>query len=29
MIIVDNIFVISDVSFLGLYVVFRETQFCI
>lgn len=26
MIIVDNIFVIGDVSFLGLYIVFRETQ---
>lgn len=28
-IIVDNLFVIGDVSLLGLYIVFRETQFCI
>ena len=26
-IIIDNIFGISDISFLGLYVLFRKTQF--
>ena len=27
MIIIDNIFGIGDVSFLGLYILFREMQF--